>query len=53
MSPEKRTLPARYYTDPELFRRERERMFATMWVCAGRTEEIAVPGDFVLRDVAG
>ena len=28
-------------------------MFATMWVCAGRTEEIAVPGDFVLRDVAG
>jgi glycine betaine catabolism A len=53
MSPEKRTLPARYYTDPDLFRRERERIFATMWVCAGRTEEIDGAGDFVLRDIAG
>jgi Rieske 2Fe-2S family protein len=53
MTPETRTLPARYYTDPDLFLLERERMFARMWVCAGRTEEIAAPGDFVLRDVAG
>jgi Rieske 2Fe-2S family protein len=53
MTPEKRTLPARYYTDPDIFARERDRIFATMWVCAGRTEEIAAPGDFILRDVAG
>ena len=35
MTPEKRTLPARYYTDPDLFTRERERIFATMWVVCG------------------
>ena len=53
MTVEKRTLPARYYTDPAIFAQERERIFATMWVCAGRTEEVAAPGDFVLREVAG
>jgi len=53
MTPDKRTLPARFYTDPGLFARERERIFASMWVCAGRTEEIAAPGDFVLREVGG
>jgi phenylpropionate dioxygenase-like ring-hydroxylating dioxygenase large terminal subunit len=50
---DRRTLPARYYTDPVLFARERERVFASMWVCAGRTEEISAPGEFVVREVAG
>ncbi len=53
MTVEKRTLPARYYTDPAIFARERERIFGAMWVCAGRAEEVAAPGDFVLREVAG
>jgi len=53
MPPEKRTLPARYYVDPAVFAQERTRIFATMWVCAGRTEEVGAPGDFVLRDIAG
>jgi phenylpropionate dioxygenase-like ring-hydroxylating dioxygenase large terminal subunit len=54
MTPEPRqTLPARYYTDPDLFRREQERFFSRMWVCVGRDEEIAEPGRYVLRDVAG
>jgi glycine betaine catabolism A len=53
MPPDKRTLPARYYVDPAVFAKERSRIFATMWVCAGRTEEVAATGDFVLRDIAG
>lgn len=47
------TLPARYYTDPELFRRERERFFFGRWICAGREERVARPGDYFLCDVAG
>jgi Rieske 2Fe-2S family protein len=48
-----RTLPAKYYVDHSFFAREMERLFRRMWVCAGRTEEIERPGQFVLRDLAG
>ena len=47
------TLPAAFYTDDTYFRREMDRLFARMWICAGRTEEIEKPGQFVLRDVLG
>ena len=47
------TLPARYYTDPENFRREMESFFFRMWICAGRSEQIRQAGDFFLREVAG
>lgn len=47
------TLPAAYYTDPAMFLRERDRFFADMWVAVARTEDIAAPGDFVVREVAG
>jgi phenylpropionate dioxygenase-like ring-hydroxylating dioxygenase large terminal subunit len=46
-----RTLPARYYTDPELFKDELERFFCRMWICAGRAEQIAQPGDYFLREI--
>jgi Rieske 2Fe-2S family protein len=49
----RRTLPSRYYTDADLFARERERMFASGWVCIGRTEDVAAPGQFITREVAG
>ena len=45
------TLPARYYTDAELFRDEVERFFFQTWVCAGRTEQIACAGDFFVREI--
>jgi Rieske 2Fe-2S family protein len=48
-----RTLPAPFYTDAEYFNRELDALFRTMWICAGRADEIARPGQFVLRDVAG
>jgi Rieske 2Fe-2S family protein len=47
------TLPASYYVDDRFFEREIDRLFRTMWVCAGREEEIDRPGQFVLRDLAG
>lgn len=47
------TLPARYYTDPDVFREELERFYCKDWVCAGHVSRIPQPGDYFLRDVAG
>ena len=47
------TLPARYYTDPDLFLEELERFYCRTWVCAGRANQIPSPGDYFLREVAG
>ena len=47
------TLPARYYTAPEIFRDELERFYCQTWICAGRAEQVSTPGDYFLREVAG
>src|SRR5215475_10828673 len=47
-----KTLPGRYYTDPEVFREELERFYCQTWVCAGRTEQVGNPGDYFLREIA-
>jgi glycine betaine catabolism A len=47
------TLPAPFYTDPAYFERELDALFRSMWICAGRAEEVERPGQFVLRDIAG
>ena len=46
-------MASRYYTDPGVFAREQERFFAEMWVAAARVEDLAAPGAFVLREIAG
>jgi glycine betaine catabolism A len=48
-----RTLPAEFYTSHEYFRREMDRLFARMWVCAGRTEQVGAPGQFFVRELLG
>jgi Rieske 2Fe-2S family protein len=48
-----RTLPARYYTDGELFRAEMDRLFGHMWFYVARSEEIERPGQFVVRELNG
>jgi phenylpropionate dioxygenase-like ring-hydroxylating dioxygenase large terminal subunit len=59
-----RTLPADWYTDANLFKREAERIFATSWNYVGRSEQVAEAGDFltgrvgevpviIVRDLAG
>ncbi|MEV1024542.1 aromatic ring-hydroxylating dioxygenase subunit alpha [Streptomyces sp. NPDC050264] len=40
------TLPGRYYTDPDLFRTEQERVFERMWFCAVRCADLDKPGAF-------
>jgi len=48
-----RTLPSSAYLSGEAFERERERIFATEWFCAGREEALPSAGDFLKVDVAG
>lgn len=50
--PASTTLPARYYTDHDLFREEVERFYCQTWVCAGRSNQIPKPGDYFLREIA-
>ena len=45
------TLPGRYYTDPQIFALEQERIFEPMWFCAVRGTDIPTPGR--LPDRAG
>jgi len=48
-----RTMPGRYYTSPDVFALERERIFTRHWICIGRAASLAARGDYVLADVAG
>lgn len=51
--PLRMTLPARFYTDPDHFRREVEHFFFHKWICAGRADQIPNRGDYFLREVVG
>ena len=53
LPPQAKSLPARYYIDPDYYRTELEWFFFGMWIHAGRADEIPNPGDFLVRDVAG
>ena len=48
-----RTLHRDYYLTERVFALERERIFFREWVCVAREEELAEPGDYLVRDVAG
>ncbi|MGV8985127.1 MAG: aromatic ring-hydroxylating oxygenase subunit alpha [Cypionkella sp.] len=41
------SMPAGYYTDPDLLALEREKLFGTEWICVGRADELPEPGDFI------
>ena len=45
------TLPGAFYTSPEVFRQEQERIFLQRWLCAGRAEQIPESGDFFVRSI--
>jgi Rieske 2Fe-2S family protein len=47
------TLPRASYTSPEVFAAERDRIFAARWICLGRADQVAEPGDYVVAEVAG
>ncbi|HWC74906.1 MAG TPA: aromatic ring-hydroxylating dioxygenase subunit alpha [Gemmatimonadales bacterium] len=48
-----KTLPGRYYTSPEVFAEEQERLFRHHWICIGRDAALASSGDYVVVDIAG
>jgi Rieske 2Fe-2S family protein len=48
-----RTMPGRYYTSPEIFAEEREKLLRERWFCVGRVERLAQPGDYFLQELAG
>jgi len=45
------TLPSQFYLDPGIFQAEVESIFTRMWLCVGREEDVAKPGDFLVRDI--
>ena len=47
------TLPAPFYVSADYFERELDAFFRRMWICVGREEEVAQPGQFVLRELPG
>jgi carnitine monooxygenase subunit len=44
-----KTLPYGWYTDPEILRREQERIFCPSWQYVGHTGQLATPGYFATR----
>ncbi|PZR57992.1 MAG: (2Fe-2S)-binding protein [Candidatus Meridianibacter frigidus] len=47
-----RTLAQSYYVSAEIFKRERERLFAHHWICVGRSAQLARAGQFFTCSVA-
>lgn len=47
------SMPAAYYSDPAILALEREHLFGREWVCIGRGDEIANPGDHMAFDLCG
>jgi glycine betaine catabolism A len=48
-----KTLASSWYTSPDIFAREREKIFSRSWLCVGREEEIPRTGDFFVAEPAG
>lgn len=46
-------LPAGCYTAPEFFAFEQAEVFSRTWICVGRVEQVAQPGDCLAAEVAG
>jgi phenylpropionate dioxygenase-like ring-hydroxylating dioxygenase large terminal subunit len=53
VGPGANALPATWYISPDIFARERERIFASSWLCVGREESLLRSGDFYTADCAG
>ena len=47
------TMPARWYTDPEILTLEKERIFWKTWQPVGRVDMVARAGDFFTCEVTG
>lgn len=50
---EARPLPPEIHHSTAFLRHERERIFTQDWICIGRADEIAAPGDYLTHEIAG
>ena len=48
-----KSLPSHYYTAPEIFEREKNLIFAQDWFCGGREEQLPLPGNSIVLEIAG
>ena len=48
-----RTLPFDWYSNPDVLRLERERIFRSAWQYAGRADQVDEPGSFFATDAGG
>ena len=48
-----RPIPPEVHHSPAFFALERERIFAKEWICIGRADEVAEPGDYLTFEAAG
>ena len=46
------TMPARYYTDPLVYEREKEAIFARTWHYIGHESHVRDPGDYLTLEIA-
>lgn len=47
-----RTLDGKYYNSPEIFQKEKEKIFAKSWNVVGRRDQVKNPGDYFLCTIA-
>jgi choline monooxygenase len=50
---EARTIPARWYLDPQITDLERRTVFARSWQVAGRADQVREPGQYITCELAG
>jgi glycine betaine catabolism A len=48
-----RPLPARAFVDDAVFAFEEQAIFGRSWICVGREDEVALPGEWLRESVAG
>ena len=46
------TMPARYYTEPDIYEREKEAIFARTWHYIGHESHVRDPGDYLTLEIA-
>lgn len=46
-------MPVSVYTSPDFAALEEARIFARSWLCAGRVDALASPGDYLTMEIAG
>ncbi len=46
-------MPAAYYSDPDIFEREKQAIFFRSWRFVGHATQIAAPGDYLTQDICG